>query len=494
MQSSLWSRIAPPLTLALWIAALGVYRYYLLLHSGVNLYADEAYYFGWAQHLSFGYFSKPPMVAWLIALTTSMCGDGMVCVKLGAMLAYPITTFAVYLIGRELFDTRIGLLSGVAFYTLPFVFVSSLVLSTDAPLLLFWSLTLYFFIRALRTTRTVDWLLAGLCAGLGMLSKYTMVLFLVSALLYLWVSRRHRDVLHSPKLWGGVVVAAAVFLPNVIWNVVNRFATVSHTSRLTQLNGELFHPDHMLDFVSGQFLVFGLVFFFALLSVAVRLDKLRADDRFLLLWYLSVPFLLLFVLQSLLARAHQNWALPAYVAGTVLVVAYLALHGHRLALAVGIVLNAAVGMLIYHYHTVTDFLGIELSSRADPYKHVQGWDRVAAQVQEELERHPGVKLLVDERKLQAELIYYIRPHPFDAVAWDRNGRIDNQYELTTRPRVGMDYIYVTGRGHPKSVLSHFKQATKLRDIDIPLYPDFGLNYQVWYVKDCTGLGTASDAR
>ncbi|MGC9008729.1 MAG: ArnT family glycosyltransferase, partial [Halothiobacillaceae bacterium] len=116
------------LALALLIGLLTAYRATVLATSGLGLYVDEAYYWGWAQQLDWGYYSKPPLIAVLIALTTSLCGDGVFCVKLGALLVYPITTFLVFKLGESLFDARTGLWAAALFLLMPGVALSNLII------------------------------------------------------------------------------------------------------------------------------------------------------------------------------------------------------------------------------------------------------------------------------------------------------------------------------------------------------------------------------
>src|SRR6266851_2225146 len=84
-----------------------------------GLYPDEAQYWFWAQHLAFGYYSKPPLVAWLIALTTALFGDGEFAVRLAAPLLHAATAGIVYAIAARLYDRRTGFWAGLAYATLP---------------------------------------------------------------------------------------------------------------------------------------------------------------------------------------------------------------------------------------------------------------------------------------------------------------------------------------------------------------------------------------
>src|SRR5215469_11931189 len=149
-----------------------------------DLYPDEAQYWVWSQHLALGYFSKPPLVAWLIAATTLLFGDGEFAVRLSAPLLHAGAAVFVYGIGTRLYNQRVGLWSALVYASLPGVSVSAFVISTDAPLLFFWAAALYAFIRAREGDGWRWWLAVGLAAGLGLLSKYAMAYWIFSALGY----------------------------------------------------------------------------------------------------------------------------------------------------------------------------------------------------------------------------------------------------------------------------------------------------------------------
>ncbi len=155
-----------------------------------ELYPDEAQYWFWAKHLAFGYYSKPPLVAWLIALTTGLFGDSEFAVRLSAPLLAAATAVLVYAVGARLYDRRIGFWSALAFASLPGASVSAFIISTDAPLVLCWAAALYAFIRAREDDRWRWWLAAGIAAGFGLLAKYTMVYWMLSAVVSSCCPRR----------------------------------------------------------------------------------------------------------------------------------------------------------------------------------------------------------------------------------------------------------------------------------------------------------------
>jgi len=473
--------------LAALLAGLGLYRLWVLWTGPYTLFADEAYYYGWSQALAAGYYSKPPLIAWLIALTTAACGDGPVCVRLGALLLHPLSAALLYLLVRRLYDDRTAFWSAAAFYTLPAIALSSQIISTDVPLVFFWVATLYFFQRALETDRRRHWLAAGLCGGLGLLSKYTMGIFAVSALGYLAADPARRARLRRPGVYLAAATALLVFSPNILWNLRHGFITVVHTAQISQLDGAGLHPGALAAFLGGQFLVFGPVFFAAFLYLAGARPWGR-DPRLALLWWFAVPFLAIISLQALLARAHLNWAVPTYVTATVLVVAVLLGAGRRRWLAAAVALNLLLGFAIHHFDALARMAGVELTAATDPYKRMRGWDVLGREVQAVYRRYPGIPLLAEDRKTLAQLIYYMRPHPFDAVMWNPLHAVRSQYDLTTdmnRHRGG-DFIYVTDDARLPIVSRFFTSVRRLKAIRVPIHRDFALQYYVYYLEGFRG--------
>ncbi len=475
--------------LLVFIALVTLYRLYILTHIDIDLYADEAYYWGWAQHFDFGYYSKPPMVAWLIMIGTSLFGDTFVGIKVMSLVVYIFTTINIYFLAKELFgDERIALFSGIAFITLPAVWLSSLIISTDVPFLFFWSLGMLFFVKALKSDSWSHWLVVAVAGGGGLLSKYTMIIFVVSAFAYLIFSPTYRHHLKNPKLYVTMVLAALIYLPNLYWNYTHEFVSFKHTEDNAHLEGDLFHPLMMLEFLGGQFGVFGPILFGWLLTILPRVGTLRRDDRLFMLWWFIVPFFALILTISLLSRAHANWSAPMYVASTLLVVAWLLMRDRRRWLYAAIGLNILLGVGLYHYHALAEIAGVELTRKSDPYKRVLGWRELGGEVSKLMKEHPGAKLLSDDRKTMAELIYYIDPHPFDAVKWNPRHTLLDHYELTTdmQKHIGEDFIFVTKRAKIDRVASRFESAELLKKIVIPLYKDYKMVYYVYYLKHFKG--------
>jgi len=477
------------------ILGVTVWRIGVLVGVDAPLFGDEAQYWTWAQDLAWGYYSKPPMVAWMIAATTSVCGDGEACVRLAAPLSYVVSALFLFLLARRLYDARIASWTTTVFITLPGVAVSSILISTDAFLLMFWAIGLYCAWRAIEDGQWGWWLATGAAIGLGLLSKYAMVAFAGSLVLYLALTPGRRRLLVGPKFWAAMFLAFALIGPNLQWNADVGFVTFSHTMDNANLGGDLIRPEKLAEFLGTQFGVFGPILFGMLLWLLVmRWKAMTADrsSRFLLAFVL--PMLGAIAFQALLSRAHANWAVGAYVAGTVLVTAWISKLGWRPLLQASITLHLIAAIIGYHGSYVADRMGFPLTGTADPLNRLRGWDRFGTAVAELLQSHPGARPLFLDRMTMAAAMYYARPDAWNSVKWNTSPGIDDHYELTTsfEGAAGDDFLLIAKYDHPGDLADRFTSWEQLPDIAVSLYDDGRTDkhsariYQVFLLKGFKG--------
>jgi len=470
------------------VMAIGtLYRLFALHAADIDLFFDEAYYWGWAQELAWGYYSKPPMLAWLIAATTAVFGDGEIAVKSGALLVYPVTTLLVFALARRLFDARTAFVAALVFFTMPAVSLSSLIISTDVVLLATWTAAMLFFHRAVTNNAWMDWLVAGVLGGLGLLAKYNFAVFLPSGLLFIAQSAEYRHLLRSPRPYVAMLVAVAVFAPHVVWNAANGWPTLRHTAEISKLGGDLLHPAHLAEFLGAQFGVFGPLFFGALLAAFALARGYGHDERWRFLICFSAPFLLVIGTQALLARAHPNWAAPTYIAATVLVSAWL-LQRHRRWLVAGLFVNVALGIALYHWQSIVPAVGGTLHEDNDPYHRVKGWEALAAEVDALRVPHRELPLLADRRREMAEMLYYLDPRPERALRWHPGGPAPDHYALTvplTAAEAG-PWFYVSHREQPLAVLQRFEEVTPLGVARASISAESARVVSVWRVEGFRG--------
>ena len=467
------------------VAAITALRLVWLALQPADLFPDEAQYWVWSQQLALGYYSKPPLVAWLIAVTTGLFGDNEFAVRLSAPLLHGGAAAFVYGIGARLYDQRVGCWSALTYASLPGVSVSAFIISTDAPLLLFWAATLYAFVRAREAGGMGWWLAVGLAAGLGLLAKYAMAYWLMSALGFVLVFPAERR--HLRPLLAATGIALLIYSPNFWWNWSNGFVSYLHTRDNAALSGPLFHPEAFSEFFAAQFGVFGPLLFAGLVLLIATWRGL-AEPRGRLLAAFTLPTLAMMFGVSLLSRAHANWAAPTYVAATVLVVAWALQRGWRGLIAASIALHiAAVGLLFTGREALAAF-GFDVPAQYDPLRRVRGWRELGAEIGKELAAHPGLTLFADDRELLAALIYYIRPHPLDAVKWKVTSRIHDQWDLTNGlgRRLGESFLLVSEHELTNEMQPSFATIERLGPVVIPLGSGAARTYTLYVARGFKG--------
>ena len=112
----------------------------------LGLHGDEAQYWLWSQNLSFGYFSKPPLLPFLLKIFSYFFGNTVFGIKVFSITLYLLTSLLVYFISKKLYNKKTAVVSSVTFFLMPGVSFSSFIVNTDVPLLFFWSASLYFLI------------------------------------------------------------------------------------------------------------------------------------------------------------------------------------------------------------------------------------------------------------------------------------------------------------------------------------------------------------
>jgi len=425
-----------PLALALaLVAGLTVLRLVALFATPLELYPDEAQYWLWSRELAWGYFSKPPMVPWLIAASTALGGDGEAWIRLPATLAHAGAALALFGAGAAAYDRWTGFWAAALYSLMPGVQLSAGVMTTDAPLLLFLALALWAYLLLLRAERGRTRAAAafGAALGLAFLSKYAALYLLAGAGLHLLLAGEAR------RAWSvqALAAAAAGFLlpvaPNLLWNAENGFRTVAHTAENAQWAGaERFNPGELAEFVGAQFGVFGPIPFLVLIVAPAALafrGRLRRED--LALISLAAAPLLIVSVQAFISRANANWAVAAYAPGSVLAAALLTRWRARGLLGASVASQgalAAVFLAAVISPALTTRLGLDNS-----FKRARGWEAMSRAVAAHAAAGGWTAVTTDDRFLFNALAYYgralwSRPDAPPLRIWVREASPQNQAE------------------------------------------------------------------
>lgn len=321
----------PAVALVLAVTAL---RWLALAHDQTDLFVDETQYWLWSRTPAWGYYSKPPLIAWVIGAVTSVFGDSSFVIRLPGAALHGATALILGAVAARRFGA--GLATVAVYLLAPFVAVGSLMISTDTVMLPCLAAALWFHTRLVQDGRLRWALAAGLALGLASLGKYAGLYGLLAFLM--------ANVFGETRIgWRASLVmaaaTAAVLSPNLAWNLQNQFATLAATGdNIGWIKGQAAKGglSPAVEFFAAQFVVFGPFSFAALLFA------LRRGPRDLVLF--AVIPLVLVTGQAGLSKAYANWALAAYVPGSLLAASVLADRRLWCGLSLGMNLMFAVAL------------------------------------------------------------------------------------------------------------------------------------------------------
>jgi len=454
-----------------WDVAFLIFLVFLFLTKLLILYFlklplsfDEAYYWDWSRHLAFGYYSKPPMVAWLIRLSTWIFGNSEFAVRLPALLCMVLASGFSYLLFKELTDRKTAFFSAVFISLLPIITIYSFVMTIDPPLIFFWILATYFFVKYLKSRKAFFAILSGVTAGLALLSKQTAAAFCFFGLVFSLLYLRNEP---GCKLYliTFVLIPFLVYLPNVFWNLKHGLLMLKHTeSHFTRHEHNL---KGFLNFFAGCIGAY-TPFFVYLIGLGVGYLFSKTKSLILNFLYLEhLPFLLLVMGASLFIKMNVNWIFPFVIGGY-----FLALRSWESELLSFSRLKKALVKVSFAIGILGSFLlvALALSPKHFPktaqrlLSKFQGWKVLASKVSESYDgRYP---LVCGDRHIAAELAFYLKTHPEPYVAnFSRVAK--SQYDVWRKVTqlAGKEVVFVgSGNNKPRFL----KKAKLLRVVLVKL--------------------------
>jgi 4-amino-4-deoxy-L-arabinose transferase-like glycosyltransferase len=411
----------------LFLVFLVVLRLTWLYYADFALSPDESQYWFWSKHLDWGYYSKPPAVAFIIWISTSLLGDSEFAVRILSPVLHFFTALLVYAIGKELYYPKVGRWSAAIYITLPAVFFSSMLLSTDPILIFFWSASMYLFIRAIKADTWLYWMSASITAGLGMLTKYNMAIFLLSAVVFLLSSQQEKKHLSSTKFWSALVMTFIIWLPNIIWNVNHGFVNFQHTAELAGMeSSKTYNPQGLLKFFLEQFILFGPITFAAFIIIAAYLLKnlMTVEHKFLLAF--SLPFLFVIMAIALKDHAHANWAAPAYIAATILFCSFFIEAKKVMVVRVVFALHLIIGLIGLSYPYFNKIHRLSFNFKEDPVARLEFGREIGRVVNTISVQYPNATIAADDRKILAWLLFYSKP---EVYKWNPGSGVNDHFDL-----------------------------------------------------------------
>ena len=296
-------------TLWPWVYLIAVvyFTLHLLTSTRYGYFRDALYYLACSEHLDFGYVDQPPLIPFLGWLTRHTLGTSLPALIFWPALAGASRIVLIAAFARELGARRFGIIFAAALGATPAVWwIVDHQFAMNGLEPLFWGGLAYVVLRMVNTANPKLWLAFGAIAGVGLLNKYSIVIF-ASALLVGILITRQRRILFTPWILAGGGIALLLFLPNLIWNIQHDWPFLDLMRNVRATGKDVVLPPGryllqqvmMMNPVSFPFWFGGLLFYFCS----------RAAKNYRLFGYTFV----LTIAAFMITHGKDYYSAPAYV-------------------------------------------------------------------------------------------------------------------------------------------------------------------------------------
>lgn len=420
-----------------------------LVHGGAGLGPDEAQYWTWSQALDFGYYSKPPGIAWDIALGTYFLGNTEVGVRAGALVIgffLPLVLYASCI--RARIERRFSFYAALGLAFAPVGVLASLLATTDGGVVLGWTGALYFLIRGIEEKKVPSPWGIWLSLLFAALFKWTAFIFLgvigVACLAFPWI--------RSWRLVGGCALSFLALLPSVIWNYSRGWPTFLHV--WTQSTGGAAGarpPPNFWEFFGAQAVLLSPLLWGMLLVALYFLVKERKPlngARFC--GWVTLGILLIYCSLALIQKMQGNWCVFIYPLGLLFLAGLAEEKGWVRSFRWAVIVAALFSGLMLALPR------LPVPLRMNPFKECLGWK----EMQVILAALPLKNYLVADTYQTTSLLSFYGPHQKRAYFLNLHGRRHNQFSYW--PGVGTEegggyFVWVGKPGKEKEVEEDHKK-------------------------------------
>ena len=479
---------------------------------------DEVYYYTYAVQPDWNHFDHPPMVGWMIQLSTlNLNWVSTLSMRLGSILAAAISTWIVFRIGALIHNERAGWIAALLYTCSIYTsIIAGLFIMPDSPQLLFFTGSIYLMTKWVvkpHLFTKLNWLVLGLLIGLATLSKVHG--------LYLWIGFggfllfHQLKTLKQPFLYIAVVITLLALIPILYWNIAYDFITYKFHSKRVLHSG--IQVASFFQQIAGEFFYQNPLVYISCLIPLLQFKKLKAIFQVqstsiqkstslvsLLLW-LSLPLIALFWSISLFNPTLPHWTGPGFIALFLLAGVYWSETSKKL---IPNLIQWALGFFVV---LVIGFIGlvhvfpIQLGSKSpdnlgeyNPINDVTGWNQFSAEfktlVQQDTSGGMQAKapiivskwfpaghiLFYTARSTQKQVIAIGALEDVHKFAWLNQDQPNLQ--------IGQDAYFIQPSNLPfdptQSILPYFEKMGKTDTIQIKQRGLLLRNFYVYRFKNC----------
>jgi 4-amino-4-deoxy-L-arabinose transferase-like glycosyltransferase len=425
----------------------------LIFQGGIGLGPDEAQYWTWSQQLDWGYYSKPPGIAWEIGVGTSFFGNtefGVRSIPLLIGTAIPIALF--FLLKRCGLSLSVCFWGALAFALSPIGILASFLAITDSGMILFWILSCSVIVKNFDYNKPPNYFLLGIMILCGALFKWP-IYFLWPVLLSSWI---FFPWLISRHFLTGFSVSLLALLPTLYWNAAHEWATFRHVFAtmigghgqvgMSVQKGALFWG-RSLEFLGSQVALLSPILFVLMILAFYSLIKQRKSvpNSIFFCGMLSLGIFVIFLLISLVMKIQGNWGIFIYPTALVAIAWYCCNELKRMRLLKGaIVLSVLLCGVIFSIPTIQSrniFNDFPIPYRFNTFHHNIGWEKLKNTL-DDLGYEPSKDFLFSDKYQTVSVLSFYASEQKRAYFLNLQGTRKNQFSFWP----GMEKMASTERG------------------------------------------------
>ncbi len=407
-----------------------------------DLSPDECYYFLWSKNLDISYYDHPPLVAYLIYISTRIFGENEFGVRFSSILLSFLIGIFLIMIGKKLKDYETSF--NIILLILPSIIfsVGIFVITPDTPII-FFSILSYYFLLKYKENKNFIYLCA-LSFGLSLLSKYTAILILPSFIYFFYKEK----ILFKKEGILFFLISLFIFSPVLIWNFKNDFISfkfqLSHglpSKKLNLLN--------TLNYLRDSILV--LSFPLSLLIFYYSFKGLFKEKLNFLTISAFLPFIFFF-LTSLRFRPEANWPCISYIFMIILSAIYLKRERiFWIFFTISFIIN-----IFLHIHTIHPIIKI----KKDPVLRIKGKKEFALEI-DKIRKEKNIKnVAANTYQIASTLSFYLPDRPF-VPSLNISSR-ENQFSLWKNKFFNLNEEFIFVGKMNKKIFEEFKKVEKIK--------------------------------
>jgi 4-amino-4-deoxy-L-arabinose transferase-like glycosyltransferase len=437
----------------------------------IGIVGDEAYYWDWGRKLDWGYFSKPPGIAWLHRLVAELGGQSAYGIKACAALLATSSVAFLFLAVRKFSGDTIARSAACILVLSPGNLLLGSFLTTDAPLVFFWNGGLWMIARIMHEEKPKGSHFFHLWLAISMGSLFKQMMMMQIILLAIAAVWMRRDLLRRWELFAASVGSLVVLVPSLMWNYSNDWITFQHTAHhfapaklglgpfLSRI-GELFGVTALL--------VSPVVFILCLMAVASVSRALRSQTQAIQFFWIwgALPFCFC-ALMTLRQQVNPNW--PIVYISPLVVMAFLLFQSKKKfwkwAFCISLSMTLIAMTVPFLMNTIYQYGWIKPQLRG-----WEGYKELAASL-DRFRRQDDAIVVIGHRFSASHLAFHLHDHP-SVWLWNDSGEIRSQYDLWNAPPTRANLLLVVedkgAKNAPRTPPDVFDGAEYLASV--PLHP------------------------